>query len=263
MAHSRTTPRLGMLGLAMIGLAMIGLAMIGLAAPPADALAGEPPDLPRSFAAEFDLALDAADRDFDEIILAHSGGLSIKDNCHNDRDAGERHWHRDGTAERGGECIVRDGRTVKVQPEVAVDAAELENLRLRVEAAHTEAAGLRRTIDDLRAQRNRLAGEADSWESRARRAEGQIDSAERALGRASAAERGANADAAAALAKAEEARKIAADAELRARGVGPRVDRRCRTAVEEIVLGETGWLSDSVKVDEEGRAVLSRACMSP
>ena len=36
---------------------------------------------------------------------AHNGGMSKKDDCHNDRKAGERHWHIDGTKERGGICV--------------------------------------------------------------------------------------------------------------------------------------------------------------
>ena len=53
---------------------------------------------------------------------AHSGQLSPKDGCHRDKAAGERHWHIDGSATRGGECVKRDGVTFHVQEvEVAAD----------------------------------------------------------------------------------------------------------------------------------------------
>ena len=83
-----------------------------------------PPDLD-PFAAEFELALDDADRDFDAIVLAHSGMLSPKDGCHNHKAAKERHWHRDGTAERGGVCSKQDGRTYRVL-EVEAPAPEVK-----------------------------------------------------------------------------------------------------------------------------------------
>ena len=47
-------------------------------------------------------------------VWAHSGQLSPKDNCHNHRAAGERHWHNEGTAERGGACIKQDGIAYRV-----------------------------------------------------------------------------------------------------------------------------------------------------
>ena len=46
---------------------------------------------------------------------AHSGGLSPKDGCHRHKAAGERRWHLDGTAQRGGECVKRDGIAYRVQ----------------------------------------------------------------------------------------------------------------------------------------------------
>ena len=45
---------------------------------------------------------------------AHSGMLSPKDNCHNHRAVGERHWHKADTAERGGACIEQDGIAYRV-----------------------------------------------------------------------------------------------------------------------------------------------------
>ena len=58
----------------------------------------------------------AADELHREIILAHSGGVSPKDDCHRDRKgvqgpAGERHWHKEGTRDRAGPCVKVDGKT--------------------------------------------------------------------------------------------------------------------------------------------------------
>ena len=55
---------------------------------------------------------------------AHSGGLSPKDGCHKHKAAGERHWHLDGSAERGGECVKRDGIAYRVQ-EIEAPAPEI------------------------------------------------------------------------------------------------------------------------------------------
>jgi len=201
---------------------------------------------------------------------AHPGGLA-KDGCHKDNAAGERHWHIDGTADRGGECVKRDGHTFKMpdDPASPSDSHELENLRLLVEAqkaqladAIGQQANLETTIRNLRAELDSERGKSHAWWQRATRAEETVEIAQLERNRALAAARGANADAAAALAEAQESKKIAEDAELRARGIGPRVDRRCRAAVEEIVHGDTGWLSDDVEVDSEGRAELSRACLA-
>lgn len=200
--------------------------------------------------------------------FAHSGGLA-KDGCHKDNAAGERHWHIDGTADRGGECVKRDGRTVKVHV-AAADSRDLENLQLLVDAqraqladAITTQATLEGTISNLRMELEAEKNKSRGWWQRATRAEDAIEVANLERDRALAHARGANADAAEALAEANEARKVAEDAEARAAGVGPRVDRRCKAAVEEIVHGDTGWLSDDVEVDSEGRAKLSRACLAP
>lgn len=200
---------------------------------------------------------------------AHPGGMA-GDGCHKHKAAGERHWHIDGTSERGGVCVKQDGRTVKVQPPAPAGSVELENLRLLVEAqkaqladAAADRAALALTAQNLRTELEAEKEKSRGWWQRATRAEENIEIAMLERDRAKAAARGANADAAAALAQAEEARRIAEDAELRARGVGPRVDRRCRAAVEEVVHGDTGWLSDDVEVDSEGRAKLSRDCLAP
>ena len=196
------------------------------------------------------LAAPPASAELDEpLIFAHAGQLSPKDDCHKHKAAGERHWHLAATDERGGECVKRDGVTVKV-------GAEAEVLKQRLAAAEAEAINARRQAEDLTRQRNGYAAEADRWERRALEAEARIDEAERAAMRAASL-------ATTAQAEAEASRTIAEEAERRARGIGPRVDLRCRTAVEKIVHGDTGWLSSSVSVDEEERIALSRDCLAP
>ena len=54
-------------------------------------------------------------------VYAHGGGVSQKDGCHNDRQAGERHYHHPGTAQRAGICETRDGinyRVIESEPEI-------------------------------------------------------------------------------------------------------------------------------------------------
>ena len=256
---------------APVALAAAFTAGLALAAPPATSAAF---DLQR-FAAEFDLVLEESSAAFDReyadhpIMLAHAGGMA-KDGCHKHKAAGERHWHEEGTAERGGECVKSGGRTVKVETAAAANPAELENLRLLVEAQKGQLASaigdkavLEAANSNLRIELEAEKDKARRWWQRASRAEENIELARLERDRAAAAARGANADAAAALAQTELVREIAEDAELRARGVGPRVDRRCRAAVEEIVHGDTGWLSDDVEVDGEAREALAVACLTP
>ena len=91
--------------------AAVALAAILTTAPLAAVEAKPPPAWnATSFEAEFDRAPDAADTEFDAIVLAHSGGMA-KDGCHRDRKAGERHYHKDGSVERAGPCLKIDGRT--------------------------------------------------------------------------------------------------------------------------------------------------------
>ena len=68
------------------------------------AQAGVTPEA-KIFEAEFDRAVD--------IILAHNGQLSPKDQCHRHRKANERHWHLKGTTKRGGPCVKVDGVNFK------------------------------------------------------------------------------------------------------------------------------------------------------
>ena len=68
---------------------------------------------------------------------AHSGQLSPKDGCHKHKAAGERHWHQDGTAKRGGECVKRDGiayRVLEVDAPWDVCASQWNALEYRLGA---------------------------------------------------------------------------------------------------------------------------------
>ena len=47
-------------------------------------------------------------------LVAHAGQLSPKDDCHNHKAAGERHWHRPDSNERGGPCVKQDGETYRL-----------------------------------------------------------------------------------------------------------------------------------------------------
>ena len=72
------------------------------------------------------LALGSVDdRGFPDLTdaWAHPGQLSPKDDCHRHKAAGERHWHTNGTAERGGECVKRDGLSYRVLEVEAAPAA--------------------------------------------------------------------------------------------------------------------------------------------
>ena len=172
-----------------------------------------------------------------ELVLAHAGGLSPKDDCHRDKAAGERHWHIEGTSERGGECIKRDGKTVQVMPL----EAQLENIRAALRQAEAKVASLEGTVRDTR-------GNRDEWIAYARGLEAQVAEA--------IAERDA------AVQRSTLAEEDAAEALAQARGAGPLVHIQCRRAVQAVVTAETGWLSDAVKLDSEDRAALADACLS-
>ena len=64
--------------------------------------------------AEFDQALQRAGETAPVIQLAHAGQLSSKDDCHRHKAAGERHWHKDGTSERGGPCVKVHGESYRL-----------------------------------------------------------------------------------------------------------------------------------------------------
>ena len=177
-------------------------------------------------------------------VHAHPGGMA-QDGCHRHKAAQERHWHLEGTSERGGECISRDGATVQVAPP-----------ERQIETLEAQLADERAVSEELRAH---LA----DWQAYAENLEAQGAQLERRLGAARKAHTEAQLDVASAEAKVAAADAVARDAEARARGHGPRVDRRCRGAVEAIVHAETGWMSNAVRVYREGRRALSQACLDP
>lgn len=59
-----------------------------------------------------------------------------------------------------------------------------------------------------------------------------------------------------------EAKKVLQQAEARERGAGPSAGRDCRAVLQRLVIdADTGWLSDSVKVDKEGRRTIDATCL--
>ena len=184
------------------------------------------------------------------LAQAHSGGLA-KDGCHNDRAAGERHWHVPGGTNVGGLCGP-SGTGPLPEAQVAESPEEPDEVAVLQDLVADQVLEIS-TLEDRVAY---LTGQMSSLTTRAETAETSNRSLIRKLERAS--DEVERAQEATAL-----ARTVAEEAEQRARGSGPRVDVRCRRAVEGVVYGETGWLSDSVKVDREGRAALSRACLDP
>ena len=179
---------------------------------------------------------------------AHPGGMA-QDGCRHDRAAGERHWHLEGTSERGGECISRDGATVQVAPP-----------ERQIETLEVQLADERAVLDELRAHLADWQAYAEDLEAQGAQLERRLEAA-RAEARAARTE--AELDVASAETRVAAADAVARDAEARARGHGPRVDRRCRGAVEAIVHAETGWMSDAVKIYREGRVAPSNACLDP
>jgi len=92
-------------------LALLAGAMIG----PAAALSAPPMASAGPHFTENGHAVDDADLAFmtdaavAEYQLAHAGQLSPKDGCHKSKALKERHWHKDGTSERGGPCVGKPG----------------------------------------------------------------------------------------------------------------------------------------------------------
>ena len=72
---------------------------------------------------------------------AHSGQLSPKDGCHRHKAAGERHWHIDGTATRGGECVKQDGIAYRVHERPSGTSDECEHMLKWLAAERTNSAG--------------------------------------------------------------------------------------------------------------------------
>lgn len=81
---------------------------------------------------------------------AHPGGLA-KDGCHNDKAAGEAHWHEPGTRDRAGPCIESAGSRIKVivQTDPAT-AAALQDVEARVHSYADKLRDAGNTIDALR-----------------------------------------------------------------------------------------------------------------
>lgn len=182
---------------------------------------------------------------FSVSACAHPGGIAA-DGCHKHTAADERHWHFEGTAERAGACVERDGRTVKLAPP-KVRIAELE---AALESARTEMQAAERRIAEL-------SGAVRDGQSRIAAVTAQ---AERDVVQARATAEKARQDADTAQGEAEQARAAARDAQARAAGHGPRVDQRCGNAVRGVVHARPDWTGD-VELDEEDRAALARACL--
>lgn len=79
---------------------------------------------PASAAAEFDLALDRAEAPVFQ--FAHAGQLSPKDKCHKHKAAGERHWHKQDSADRGGPCVKVKGQSYRLTNHAICAAARVE-----------------------------------------------------------------------------------------------------------------------------------------
>lgn len=111
--HSRKfLPLAAIAAVLMLGTGCAKLVAAAPAEPPVFAeVWGDPElaaDLPEG---EFERSLQRAGETAPVMQLAHAGQLSPKDDCHRHKAAGERHWHKKGTAERGGPCIKKDGKT--------------------------------------------------------------------------------------------------------------------------------------------------------
>ena len=210
---------------------------------------------------------------FSSSAFASSGRRSSKDQCHGGQGE-KRHYHFKGTNERAGTCEYRGGKTVYIPDNPVISVGELE-----------------RKIKDLR-RRLRLAGKYK------KKTQKKLDMAKDILfkddfakvKKAGEQEQLARDDAKAAISRANEAisvsrtyrinmenseraeknarrlknkfETIAREAEDRARGKGPRVDLRCRSALNKFVIQKsTGYFSKTVKVTEQERRKLRVACL--
>ena len=72
---------------------------------------------------------------------AHSAQLSPKDGCHKHKAAGERHWHIDGTATRGGECVKQDGIAYRAIERPSGPSDECEHMLKWLAAERTNRSG--------------------------------------------------------------------------------------------------------------------------
>lgn len=104
-------PRLPLAIMAAVAFAAVVASPAHAFSDPAFAWGAAPDRELHEFALEFDAALEEADATFETLQLAHAGQLSPKDSCHRHKAAGERHWHKEDTAHRGGPCVKVKGRT--------------------------------------------------------------------------------------------------------------------------------------------------------
>ena len=113
--------------------ALLALPALAAPEPPMDAW-GNPVMEIAAFQRDFDQAIEAADAEFDALRqdrapylqLAHAGQLSPKDSCHKHKAAGERHWHKEGTTERGGPCVKVKGKSYRLTNHDICAAARVE-----------------------------------------------------------------------------------------------------------------------------------------
>lgn len=116
-------------------------ALVAIAAAPAAAMTKAQADWGAAsnaelaeFDREFVLALQDADATFDALHgteapvfqLAHAGQLSPRDNCHRHKAAGERHWHKEDSADRGGPCVKVKGQSYRLTGHDICAAARVE-----------------------------------------------------------------------------------------------------------------------------------------
>ena len=94
-----------------------------------------------------------------EVALGHSGGLSKKDQCHNMRDRAtkkivERHWHKLGTAKKGGICV--DGRQVPAEPSYQDLKASMQKLQQSLHESNGRESASSSALNDLRRSLTRI-----------------------------------------------------------------------------------------------------------
>lgn len=208
-------------------------------------------------AAGIELSMDPLDNplvvvmdDSPLLELAHAGGMA-GDGCHRDRAAGERHWHVDGTSERGGECVKRDGRTVFLG--AAEPAPEPAPAAIAPPGSGTVAvpselyAELVTERDDLRRALASARQSIDAQGATIRRLESDLYDETRA-------KNAARRDAHEFRIAADEARDDAAAAEARAVGHGPAVSPRCVRGVHAAL--DSGW-----RFNAEEKEALRTACL--
>lgn len=209
--------------------------------------------------------------------------LSQKTLCHKTSAPGQPpyHWHIDDEPAKdiGGPCIKQDGKVVHqgryaAAPEPEVVTPEAPTLITVPSDVYTDIVNER---DDLRTEVAALKAQVTS----------ERESAEAAAQAASAREQALKSQVQEARNHAEntvteyqrltqqvehnlmvsktdreDAAALHAEAAAREAGSGPAANRKCANALETLIINaKTGWLSDSVKVDEQGRWRLREACL--